>query len=97
MALPWIGRAELLSSMESIEKMMTIKVKVVELEGKSPDAKFFSGNCWEGGNKMTVGAWFVDALLPQQIMSGGFSPTGRKVLMVMTGAAAIGVSTRLRM
>jgi hypothetical protein len=33
----WIGRAKLLASVESIEKMMTIKVNVVELGGKSPD------------------------------------------------------------
>jgi hypothetical protein len=44
--------------------MMTIRVKVVELGSKSTDTKNSSGNCWEGGNEMTVGAWFVDALLP---------------------------------
>jgi hypothetical protein len=77
--------------------MMTIKVKVVELRGKSPDSKNSSVNCQEGGNEMLVGAWVVVALLPQPIISRGFSPIGRKVLMVMTGAAAIGVSTRLCM
>jgi hypothetical protein len=35
---------------------------VVELGSKSPDTKNSSGNCWEGGNEMTVGACFMDAL-----------------------------------
>ncbi len=45
---------------------------------------------------MMVGAWFVLALPPRHIISGGFSSIGRKVLKVMTGAAAIGQGTRLR-
>jgi hypothetical protein len=44
-----------------------------------------------------VGAWFVNALLPRPIILGGFLPIGRKVLMVMTGTATVGVSTRLCM
>ena len=93
-----IGRssADLLASVESVGKMMTIKEKAVELRGKNPDAKNSSGNCWEGGNVMTVGAWFVVALLPRPIISGRFSPIGRKVLMVMTGTAAVRVGTNLR-
>ena len=81
---------------ESVEKMMTIRVRAVELGVKCPDAKKSSGNCWEGGIERTVEAWFVFALLPRPIISGGFSPIGRKVLMVMTGAAAVGVGTGLR-
>ena len=85
-----------MASVECVQKITTIRVKVVELGSKSPDTKNSSGNCWEGGNEMAVGACFMDALLPRPIISGGFSPIGRKVLFVMTGAAAVGVSTRLR-
>ncbi len=34
---------------------------------------------------------------PRPIAAGGFSSMGRKFLMVMTGAAAVGVDTRLPM
>ena len=59
--------------------------------GKSLDTIGYSGNCWEGGKERTVGAWFVLALPPQPIMSGGFSPIRRKVLM------AIDVGTRIHL
>jgi hypothetical protein len=36
--------------------MTTIKEKAVEYRGKSSDTKNSSGNLWEGGNRMTVGA-----------------------------------------
>jgi hypothetical protein len=39
--------------------MKKIKEKVIECRGKSSDAKNSSGNCREGGNRMTVGTWFV--------------------------------------
>jgi hypothetical protein len=81
---------------ETGDKMMTIKEKVVECRGKGSDTNKFSGNCWEGGIRMTVGAWFVLALPPQPLISGSFSPIGRKVLKVMMGAATIGRDTRLR-
>ncbi len=71
--------------------MMAIKEKAVEYRGKSSDTKNSSGNFWEGRNRIPVGAWFVLALPPQPIMSGGFSPIGRKVLM------AIGVGTRIHL
>jgi hypothetical protein len=45
---------------------------------------------------MMVEAGFMIILLPRPIISGGFSPIGRKVLMVMMGASAVGVSTELR-
>jgi energy-converting hydrogenase Eha subunit A len=32
----------------------------------------------------------VVIMFPRPIISGGFSPIGRKVLKVMTGAAAVG-------
>jgi hypothetical protein len=34
---------------------------------------------------------------PLPFTSGGFSPMGRKFLMVMMGAATVGADTRLRM
>ena len=67
-----------MASVECVQKITTIRVKVVELGSKSPDTKNSSGNCWEGGNEMTVGAWFVVALLPQPIILGGFSPLVEK-------------------
>ena len=70
--------------------MMTINKKVVELSVESPNTKNSSGTCWEGGNERTVGACFVVIMCPRPIISGGFSPIGRKVLKVMTGAAAVG-------
>jgi len=51
---------------ESVEKMMTIRVRAVELGVKCPDTKKSSGNCWEGGIERTVEAWFVFALLPRR-------------------------------
>ncbi len=46
-------------------KMMTINEKAsVELSVESSNTKKFSGNCWEGGNEMMVGARFVVKLFP---------------------------------
>ncbi len=69
---------------------------MVECRGKGSDTKNSSGNCWEGGNRMTAGAWFVLALPPQPIISGGFFPIRRKILKVVTGTATVGQGTRLR-
>ncbi len=62
---------------------MTIKERAVELSVVISNTENSSGNCWERVNEMTVEAGFVVVLLPRPIISGGFSPIGRKVLMVM--------------
>ncbi len=76
--------------------MTIINEKVVELSVESSNTKNSSGNCWEGGNEMMVGACFLMMLFPPSIISGGFSPIGRKVLIVTMGTATTGVSTGLR-
>ncbi len=61
----FIGRsAKLLESIDTIGKMMTINYKAVELSIESSNTKKSSGNCWEGGNEMMVGACFVVILFP---------------------------------
>jgi hypothetical protein len=49
---------------ETGDKMMTINEKAIERSVKSSNTKNSSGNCWDGGNEMTVGACFVVALFP---------------------------------
>jgi hypothetical protein len=71
---------------------MIIDEKVVEFCIRSSNSRNSSGNCWEGGNEITVGACFCGDIVSLTDNIGRFFPIERKVLIFMTGAAAVGVT-----
>jgi hypothetical protein len=69
---------QLLVGIETVGKMTTINERAVELSVERSYTKNSAGNCWEGGNKMTVGTCFVVIMFPRPIILGGFPPLGGK-------------------
>jgi hypothetical protein len=80
------GRANMLPHPEDIATARPTQVLL----------KSYSRHCWDGVNERIIELWFQEALLPQSIFSGGFSPIVRKIFKFMAGAAAIDSGTLRR-
>jgi hypothetical protein len=75
--------------------MMAINGRAVEVSAVGHSTDGSSGIWWTLEIKMPRETWVDMASSPLPNLSGGFSPTGRKILRFMTGAAAVEVGTRL--
>jgi hypothetical protein len=75
--------------------MMTINGRAVDVSAAGCSTEGSSGIWWMLGEAMPREAWVGMATSPRLILSGGFSPMGRKILQFMAGAAAVEVGTGL--